>query len=191
MMTARKRIDRYEIRLAGTGGQGMILAGRILAEAAAIYDGRNAVQTQDYGPEARGGASKSEVIISDAEIHYPKVLRADLLVCMSQEASDKYYYDLERGGLLILDSNHVVRTPTSLAVALPLTEMAVETTGREITASMVSLGVICGLADIVSEEALEQAIVARVPKGTEEMNLSAMRAGLAEAKRIRTASDNR
>lgn len=191
MMAARKSIDRYEIRLAGTGGQGMILAGRILAEAVAIYDGRNAVQTQDYGPEARGGASKSEVIISDLEIHYPKVLRADLLVCMSQEASDKYYYDLEQGGLLILDSNHVKRTPTSVAVALPLTEMAVETTGREITAPMVSLGVICGLADIVSEEALEQAIVARVPKGTEEMNLSAMRAGLAEAKRIRAASDNR
>ncbi len=83
--------DRYEIRLAGEGGQGMILAGLILAEAAAIYAGKNAVQTQSYGPEARGGASKAEVVISDGEIDYPKVMDADVLLAMGQEACDKYY----------------------------------------------------------------------------------------------------
>ena len=163
----------------------MILAGRILAEAVAIYDGRNAVQTQDYGPEARGGASKAEIIVSDGEIHYPKVIRADLLVCMSQEASDKYYYDLRRDGVLILDSDHVDRSPTSLAVALPITQMAIQATGREITASMVALGLVCGLTDVVSEEALEQAICALAPRGTEDLNLAAMRAGLEEARRRR------
>ena len=183
-MTAREKCDRYEVRLAGMGGQGMILAGRILAEAVAIYDGRNAVQTQDYGPEARGGASKSEVIISDDEIDYPKVIQADLLVCMSQEASDRYYYDLKGGGLLILDTDHVDRPPTSLAVSLPITQMALEASGREITASMVSLGAICGLTDVVTEGALEQAIEALVPKGTTEMNLAAMRAGLERARQL-------
>jgi 2-oxoglutarate ferredoxin oxidoreductase subunit gamma len=183
-VTAREKCDRYEVRLAGTGGQGMILAGRILAEAVAIYDGRNAVQTQDYGPEARGGTSKSEVIISDNEIDYPKVIQADLLVCMSQEASDRYYYDLKRGGLLIVDTDHVDRSPTSLAISLPITQIALEATGREITASMVALGVICALTDVVTEQALEQAIEALAPRGTAEMNLSAMRAGLARASQL-------
>ncbi|MBC7241260.1 MAG: 2-oxoacid:acceptor oxidoreductase family protein [Anaerolineae bacterium] len=172
------------MRLAGKGGQGMILAGRILAEAVALYDGRNAVQTQDYGPEARGGASKSEVIISDGEIYYPKVMNADLLVCMSQEASDRYYYDLKRDGLLIIDSTNVERSPTTRVVAVPITELAVKATGREITAAMVALGLICGLTKIVSEESLEKAIRSLVPKGTEELNVKAMRAGLEEAKRL-------
>lgn len=182
--TTRPGIGRYEVRLAGKGGQGMILAGRILAEAVALYDGRNAVQTQDYGPEARGGASKSEVIISDGEIYYPKVMNADLLVCMSQEASDRYYYDLKRDGLLIIDSTNVERSPTTRVVAVPITELAVKATGREITAAMVALGLICGLTKIVSEEALEKAIRSLVPKGTEELNVKAMHAGLEEAKRL-------
>lgn len=164
----------------------MILAGRILAEAVSIYDGRNAVQTQDYGPEARGGASKSEVIISDGEIDYPKVIRADLLVCMSQEASDRYYYDLKRDGMLILDSDHVDRSPTSRAISEPITRMAVDASGREITASMVALGLICGLTEIVSQEALEKAIEGRVPAGTSEMNLAAMWAGLNRARQLRS-----
>ena len=89
---ARRELeDRYEVRLAGEGGQGMILAGVILAEAAAVHDGLNAVQTQSYGPEARGGASRSEVIIARGDIDYPKVMSADFLLCMSQEACDKFY----------------------------------------------------------------------------------------------------
>jgi 2-oxoglutarate ferredoxin oxidoreductase subunit gamma len=177
-------IDRYEIRLAGTGGQGMVLAGLILAEAVALYDDRNAIQTQSYGPEARGGYSKSEVIISDGPIHYPKVIIADLLVAMSQEACDKYYYDLKRDGLLILDSSHVERSPTSRAVSIPISQIAIDATGREITAAMVALGLICGLTRIVSEEALEKAIRIRAPKGTQDMNIVAMRAGLSEGARI-------
>ncbi len=85
-MSTKNHIDRYEIRLAGEGGQGMILAGIILAEAAAIYDGKNACQTQVYGPEARGGASKAEVVIAQGEIDHPEVICADALVAMSQEA---------------------------------------------------------------------------------------------------------
>ncbi len=90
--------ERYELRLAGKGGQGMVLAGQILATAAAVYDGKEAVQSQSYGPEARGGASKSEVIIANEPIDYPKVISADLLLVMSQEACDTYYYDLKPEG---------------------------------------------------------------------------------------------
>ena len=86
----------YEVRLAGTGGQGAILAGILLAEAA-IRDGKNVAQTQSYGPEARGGASRSEVIISDDEIHYPKVIQAHITLCMSQEACDRYGSQMKKG----------------------------------------------------------------------------------------------
>ena len=119
-----EKIDRFEVRLAGAGGQGLILAGLILAEAVAIYDGRNAVQTQSYGPEARGGASKSEVIISDGRIDYPKVMSADVLLAMSQEACDEYFFGLDPDGLLIVDSELVERVPSSRAVEVPITHIA-------------------------------------------------------------------
>jgi 2-oxoglutarate ferredoxin oxidoreductase subunit gamma len=177
--------ERFEIRLAGEGGQGMILAGLILAEAAAIYAGKNAVQTQSYGPEARGGASKSEVVISDSEIDYPKVMEADVLVAMGQEACDKYFYGLKKDGLLIVDSGHVGRVPTSKAVRVPITHLAVETTGKAITANVVALGVLVGLTGVVPPEAVEKAVLARAPKGTEEMNRQALLAGLKEAAKLR------
>jgi 2-oxoglutarate ferredoxin oxidoreductase subunit gamma len=182
--------DRYEVRLAGEGGQGMILAGVILAEAAAVYDGLNAVQTQSYGPEARGGASRSEVIIARGEIDYPKVMAADLLLCMSQEACDKFYPEVKEDGCIVVDSTHVRRLPSHRAIAVPITQIAEKVTGRQITASMVALGVISGLTGMVTRKALEQAIVERVPAGTEEMNLKALAAGLEEAERLRKIGDD-
>jgi len=167
---------RYEVRLAGTGGQGAILAGVILADAA-IRDGKNAAQTQSYGPEARGGASRSEVVISASEIDYPKVLAPDITLCMSQEACDRYCGDRRENGLLILDADHVSRAPTTRAVRVPLTTLAQEASGKSITANVVALGLLAGLTDIVSREALEAAVRARAPKGTEEMNLGALAAG--------------
>lgn len=175
---------RFEVRLAGEGGQGLILAGLILAEAAVIYDHKNACQTQSYGPEARGGASKSEVVIDTEEIDYPKVIAADVLLAMSQEACDKYYHDLKRDGLLIVDSVHVQRVPTSRAVRVPITEIAEKATGRSITANVVGLGLLAGLVDVVSREALEQAVAARAPRGTTELNLQAFSAGFQEALKI-------
>jgi 2-oxoglutarate ferredoxin oxidoreductase subunit gamma len=176
---------RVEVRLAGAGGQGLLLAGLILAEAAVLYDGRNACQTQSYGPEARGGASKSEVIIDDEPIDYPKVIAADLLLTLSQEACDKYYHDLKRDGILIVDSVHVLRVPTSKAFSLPISRLAEERTGRAITANMVGLGVLAGLTDVISEGALRKAIAERAPEGTEEINLEALTAGLEEVKKLR------
>jgi len=173
--------DRTEVRLAGEGGQGMILAGIILAEAAAIYDGKNAVQTQSYGPEARGGASKAEVIISNGEIDHPEVVSADVLLAMSQEACDKYASGLKKNGALIVDEEKVGRVPTTRAIKVPITKLAVETTGKAITASVVALGVLVGLTGVVSREAVQKAVVARAPKGTEEMNRAALAAGFAAA----------
>ena len=177
---------RYELQLAGEGGQGLILAGIILAEAAAIYEGRNAAQTQSYGPEARGGASKSEVVISDEEIDYPKVVEADLLLAMNQEACDKYFYELKKDGMLVVDSVHVQRVPTTRAYRVPITQIAEEATGKRITANVVALGVIVGLTGVVSQPAIEQAVTARAPKGTEELNLKALHAGIEAAEGLKS-----
>jgi 2-oxoglutarate ferredoxin oxidoreductase subunit gamma len=178
----QKNIDRTEIRLAGEGGQGMILAGIILAEAAAIYDAKNAIQTQSYGPEARGGASKAEVVIADGEIDYPEVINADVLVAMSQEACDKYTPNLKKEGLLIVDEEKVGRVTFGNSVKLPITKLAVESTGKTITANVVALGALVGLTGVVSRQAIEKAVAARAPKGTQELNLAALSAGFEAAK---------
>jgi 2-oxoglutarate ferredoxin oxidoreductase subunit gamma len=177
---------RCEVRLAGTGGQGAILAGILLAEAA-IRDGKNITQTQSYGPEARGGASRSEVVISDEGIHYPKVIQADITLCMSQEACDRYGGQTRKDGLLILDTDHVTRAPTTRAVRVPMTTLAQDVAGREIVANVVGLGVLAGLTGIVSREALEAAIQDRAPQGTAEINMKALAAGFEAAERLRGA----
>jgi 2-oxoglutarate ferredoxin oxidoreductase subunit gamma len=176
--------ERVEIRLAGEGGQGMILAGIILAEAAAIYDGKNAIQTQSYGPEARGGASKSEVIIGAGELDYPEVISADALVAMSQEACDKYASGLKKNGVLIVDSEKVGRVPVNNAFRIPISRIAVEKTGKTITANVVALGVVVALTKVVSRDSIKKAVLARAPKGTEEINRTALEAGFTEAERF-------
>jgi 2-oxoglutarate ferredoxin oxidoreductase subunit gamma len=183
-VAAKHSPQRIEIRLAGEGGQGMILAGIILAEAAAIYDGQNVVQTQSYGPEARGGASKSEVIIAEGEIDYPEVISADVLMVMSQEACDKYASTLKKSGLLIVDQDKVGRVPTTRAIKAPIMKLAVEATGKAITANVVALGVLVGLTGVVSRDAIDQAVTARAPKGTEEVNRTALAAGFAAAEQL-------
>lgn len=176
--------ERYEVRLAGTGGQGVILAGILLAEAA-IRDGKNVVQSQSYGPEARGGASRAEVVISDGEIHYPKVLQPDVTLCMSQKACDKYGGQMRKDGLLILDDDHVTRAPTTRAVRVPMTRLARDVAGREIVANVVGLGLLVGLTEVVSRKALEAAVRDRAPRGTADVNLKALAAGFEEAGRVR------
>ncbi|MCA2000544.1 MAG: 2-oxoacid:acceptor oxidoreductase family protein [Chloroflexi bacterium] len=176
---------RTEIRLAGEGGQGMILAGIILAEAAAVYDGKQAVQTQSYGPEARGGASRSEVVISDGEIDHPEVLSADVVVALSQEAYRKFAKTVREGGLVIVDEDRVAVHADFSGVKIPVTRIAQETTGKTITANTVALGALVGLTGAVSREAVEKAVIARAPKGTEEMNRKALEAGFAAAEKIK------
>ena len=171
---------RYEIRLSGAGGQGLILVGKVLAEAAAIYDDLNATQSQSYGPEARGGASRSEVIISDGEIDYPKAEEIDIMLALTQEACQKYIGDLKPGGMLIVDAQMVTRIPEGdfRVVSLPIIQQATDKIGKAMVANIVALGAIFKLVGIVSEGAIKSAIRARVPKGTEELNLHAFQLGV-------------
>ncbi len=168
--------QRYEVRLSGAGGQGLILAGVILAEAASIYDGKNAVQTQSYGPEARGGASRSDVVISDLEIYYPKTMKLDLLLSLTKESHDKYKVDLKEDGLLIVDDWEFKNAP-ECTLFLPMVRSAREILNRPMVANIISLGVISKFTGIASEEGIKKAVLKRVPKGTEEINLKALELG--------------
>jgi 2-oxoglutarate ferredoxin oxidoreductase subunit gamma len=179
--------SRYEIRLSGSGGQGLILMGIILAEAIGIYDGKYVAQTQSYGPEARGGSSKSEVIVSDEEIDYPKAMRLDLLLAMNQKSCDEFYPDLKPDGLLIVDSTFVTQIPTPKAFQVPFTRIAREKFKREVVANIIALGALSQLSPIVSAKAVESAVLARVPKGTEKLNRDALRAGMNAAKGAKEA----
>jgi 2-oxoglutarate ferredoxin oxidoreductase subunit gamma len=120
-----------------------------------------------------------------SEVDYPKVMAADLLLCMSQEACDKFYSQVKEDGCVVVDSTSVSRVPSHRAVAVPISQIAEEATGRRITASMVALGLVCGLTGTVTRDALEKTICERVPEGTEEMNLKALAAGFEEAQRLR------
>lgn len=168
---------RAEIRLSGTGGQGIILGGILLAESA-VLDGKEVVQTQSYGPEARGGASKAEVIISDKKILYPKVVIPEFLLIMSAEAARLYANNVSKDGLIVVDETTVHDLPAVEARVLwvPLTELAKEKLGNEMTANVLAIGTLAAAGDLVSKDALEKAIRMRLPK-VAALNLEALRLG--------------
>ena len=169
-----------ELKLSGSGGQGLILAGVILAEAALI-DGKCAIQSQSYGPEARGGASKAEVIISDADIDFVKVQKCDMLLCLTQAAYDKYGKDFT--SVLVLDSRLSIKYPEpERIVKIPILDSAAEKLGKPMTANIIALGAINGLLNLVSKKSLAEAVLDRVPKGTEELNKKALELGYELAK---------
>lgn len=180
-------MSRKEFRLSGSGGQGLILAAIILADAAA-HEGSYVVQTQSYGPEARGGASKAEVIIDDEEIEYPKVVNPDFVLTMSDKAYDKYSKNFKEDGMLLVDTTFVKEIAPSdkNVVALPITKYAREEIGKEIVSNIVALGVINGLTKVINDETLKNAILERTPAGTEELNVKAFELGLALAKKYGT-----
>jgi 2-oxoglutarate ferredoxin oxidoreductase subunit gamma len=177
-------MSRKEFRLSGSGGQGLILAAIILADAAA-HEGSYVVQTQSYGPEARGGASKAEVIIDDEEIEYPKVMNPDFVLTMSDKAYDKYGTAYKEDGMLLVDSTFVKEIAPSdkTVVALPITKYAREDIGKEIVSNIVALGVINGLTKVIGNETLKNAILDRTPAGTEALNVQAYELGLSLAKK--------
>jgi 2-oxoglutarate ferredoxin oxidoreductase subunit gamma len=176
---------RYEIRLSGSGGQGIVLSGIILAEALGLYGGKFVAQTQSYGPEARGGSSKAEVIVSDEEIDYPKAIKLDLLLAMNQKSCDEYYRDLKEDGMLIVDSTFVTQIPTSKAIQIPFTKIAREKFRKEIVANVISLGAITELMGMITPKAMEAAVLARVPRGTEKLNRDALKAGMTTARKFK------
>jgi 2-oxoglutarate ferredoxin oxidoreductase subunit gamma len=169
--------DRYDIRLSGSGGQGLIFAGTVLAEALGVYEDKNVTQTQSYGPEARGGASRSDIVFSSGEIYYPKALKLDLLLALTQEACDTYYLNLKDDGILIVDSGLVDQPPAREIITLPLTKTAKENLGTPVVANIIALGVIVSLTKIVSKESLIEAVKSKSPKAMLDLNLKAVDLG--------------
>jgi 2-oxoglutarate ferredoxin oxidoreductase subunit gamma len=163
---------KKEIRICGFGGQGIVLAGVILGEAA-TRAGFEAVQTQSYGPESRGGAARSEVVISTEPIDYPRVSRADVLIALSQAAYDTYADDLADDGTVVIDRDLVQAEGVN---SVPFTTTA-EKVGRKIVANMVMLGYLTALLELVPPEVLEETVVDNIPTGTEELNRRAVQAG--------------
>jgi 2-oxoglutarate ferredoxin oxidoreductase subunit gamma len=167
------------VRLAGAGGQGIVLAGLLLAEAA-VAAGKNATHAQAYGPESRGGASRAEVIISDGDIDYPCAEQVDCLVALSQEAFDRYRDQLEPGGLLIIDGDRVSAGAAMHDAyrALPITRTTLSALGSLVGANLVALGALLGFTRLVPIEAMERVLAARPPGGSLERALRALRAGV-------------
>jgi len=164
-----------ELKLSGSGGQGLILAGVILAEAALI-DGKKAIQSQSYGPEARGGASKAEVIISDSDIDFIKVQKCDMLLCLTQAAYDKYGKDFTK--VLVLDSRLRLKYPEpEKVVTIPILNSAADVLGKPMVANIIALGAINQLLGLVSKDSLSKAVMKHVPKGTEDLNKRALEVG--------------
>lgn len=171
---------RYEIRLSGEGGQGLVLAGAILAEAVGIYGGKHVTYTQSYGPESRGGSCRSDVVVSDEAVNYPICSRLDLLLALTQKACDSYSRQLKPDGLLILDESRVSVIPsgTFRVCRLPILQTARVRLAREVFANIVCVGIVGALSGFASDDNLRRAVTSRVPKGTEQLNLRALELGL-------------
>ncbi len=166
------------MRISGLGGQGVVLAGQILGRAA-VYDGKNVVQTQSYGAEARGSAAKSEVIISEGKIGFPAVRKCDILIAMNQNALDRHFKDLKEDGVLIIDSTDLNKIPRTKAkiFKFPATEIAEKTFGAKIYANMFMLGALTKITNIVSEKAIERAIEDTIGKKATDTNRQAYKKG--------------
>jgi len=171
---------RHEIILSGAGGQGLILAGAILAEAAGIFEGKEVVQTQSYGIQARGGASQSTIIISDERIWFPEVLTPDILLCLSQESYERYSTKLRDGGLLIIDQDLVetgnIRS-TIKCVTFPFTAEA-EKMNRRIVANVIALGALAVETGAVKPDSIAKAIPLRLPERNVGIALAALNVGV-------------
>ncbi len=172
---------RYSIRFSGAGGHGLIQAARILAEAVAVYDKMNAAESCSYGPEARGNASRAEIIISDEAIDYPQIDSVDLLIALTQEAYEKYLKDVGPSGTVIIDERvrAQIRNKTQKVFAVPFVEIAEKSCGRSAMVNIVALGVLANVSDVVNKKSIRQAILARVPKMSEDVYIKAYEAGLA------------
>ncbi len=169
---------RSEIRLSGSGGQGLILAGIVLAKAA-MYEKYRVTQSQSYGPESRGGASRADVIISNDEVFYPEATNFDILMSLTQEACDKYLYDLKEDGILIADTTFVknISLLNSQSYEIPFTEIAIEKLGSPLSTNILSLAFLVKKTGIVTPESLERSIRESVKPNYVDMNVKAMKLG--------------
>ncbi len=170
MKNSSRKNSRYEIRIAGSGGQGIILAAIMLAEAA-LLDGWHVAQSQSYGPETRGGSSVSEIILSGTEIDYPRAVKLDLLVALTQEACDRNLPDMKEDGLVVVDSDLVHGVFWGRVVSLPLRQLARRTV-EERAVNVAALGAIASVCPLISSDSLAKAVAKRLPSAKVAANLS-------------------
>lgn len=182
-MKELQQIERFEIRLSGTGGQGLITLGRVLGHSLALGHGYNVTQTQSYGPEARGGSSRADVVVSSSAISFPKTENLDLLVALSQPACNAYYRSLKRGGVLLVDSELVQHAPTNQFVGLPFTKLAKEKIGNELTLNTIVLGAVTHLLAFAEPRIVRKSLEETLPPKIQALNIKAFNLGLREAKR--------
>ena len=173
-------MERYRMVFSGSGGQGVITAAIILAEAAVIFDGLNAVQSQSYGAEARGGATRSDIIISDTIIHYPKVIQPNVLVCLTQEAYNKFYTIIRPGGLLISDTRYVQteKKVDAQQKEIAMYETVIDKIGKPIVLNICMLGAVIAITELVKPESIMKSLENRIPADFLDMNRKALDIGI-------------
>ena len=177
-------MERVRLVFSGSGGQGVITAAIILAEAAVLFEGLEATQSQSYGPEARGGATRSDVIITDSPIRFPKVIQPNILICLTQEAYNKFYGIIRPGGMLLTDSRFVKteRKVDARQYELPMFRTVMDKIGKPIVFNICMLGTLLGLTDLVRSESIMKVLENRIPSHFLEMNRKALEVGLALGK---------
>jgi 2-oxoglutarate ferredoxin oxidoreductase subunit gamma len=173
-------MERMRMVFTGSGGQGVITAAIIFAEAAVIYEGLNATQSQAYGAAARGGATRSDIIISDEEINYPKVIQPNMLVCLTQEAYNAFSSIIRPGGLLLTDSRFVrqERKVDAWQVELPMYKTVLDEIGKPIVFNICMLGTVVALTDVVQPASIMAVLKDRIPSGFLDMNRKALDLGI-------------
>lgn len=181
-MSKDMRLNRFEIRLSGLGGQGIITLGKIMGQALALDHGYFVTQTQSYGPEARGGASRCDLVISSSVISYPKTISLDLLVSLSQEACNKFFTDLKSDGFLLVDTSMVAQTPTNIFWGLPFTEMA-RKIGLVQTTNIVTLGALAHFLPFMRPASVRKSLKSILPPKIIDINLKAFNAGFNRARK--------
>jgi len=185
---------RVELRFSGVGGQGAILAGAILAEAAVYFDGKYALQSPTYTAQVRGGATKVDIIISEEPIIFPQTSEINFFLAFAQRSYDRYYggnnpknrffRDLAKDAIILVDSDLVTNfnDPPHKIIKLPILQLALKELGRTVFSNVLALGIVVGITHVVSDDAIKNAVKRRAPRGTEEMNLKALDIGYNFAK---------
>ncbi|MEF2144367.1 MAG: 2-oxoacid:acceptor oxidoreductase family protein [Desulfovibrionaceae bacterium] len=182
-MNQNVQLERFEIRLSGLGGQGIITLGRVLGTGLALGHGYQVTQTQSYGPEARGGSSRCDLVVSSGAISYPKAESLDLLVALSQEACNSYYRFLKPGGILVLESDLVKQPPTNIYLGLPFTEMARKKVGIVQAMNTLVLGAVTYLLPFAEQRVMRKSLQDSLPAKIRDVNTKAFNLGFREAKR--------
>jgi 2-oxoglutarate ferredoxin oxidoreductase subunit gamma len=180
----------YEVRLSGAGGQGLGLAGRVFSEAS-IQSDYNVCQTQSYGPEARGGASRTDIIISRKEILYPNCRHLDILLAMNQESSDKFAGEVEEDGIILVDTTYVNQLPQGRVYGFPLTTISVKEFKTPLAANIIAIGMLASLGRLFSIDTWVRAIEKTVPGRFVKMNLNAFEIGHREGREILHVEEGR